>query len=133
MQWIIQQHHDKLSSMVQKMRKQHDKMQQQIKEIQAISTRLGELHGETYVKTVPLYKTCPMTVYVDRIAAIVGMYTSAMETVDSLLGEKGMSHVKSREEGLTLLSTWMNHPSINECVISEFEDLLKIEIHENDT
>ena len=65
-----------------------------------------------------------------RIEAIVSMYIHAMDTVDILLGEKGMLNVKSRQEGLTLLSTWMNHPRINESVVSEFEDLLKVEIYE---
>ncbi|KAI7849913.1 hypothetical protein BDC45DRAFT_264447 [Circinella umbellata] len=130
MQWIIRQHHDKLTSITQKMRKQYDKMRQQFMEVQAISKRLVDLQGEEYVQTVPLYKTCPMIVYVNRMEAIVSMYTNAMRTVDMLLAEKGMLNVKSREEGLTLLSTWMNHPSINDSVITEFEDLLKIEIYE---
>ncbi|KAI9493463.1 hypothetical protein BDB00DRAFT_823164 [Zychaea mexicana] len=130
MEWIIKQNHEKLSTIALKMGKQHEKMKQQVAEVQAISKRLCDLQGETFVQSVPLYKTCPMIIYVNRITSIVAMYASAMKTVDTLLGEKGMSNVRSRQEGLALLSTWINHPSINDSVISEFDDLCRIEIYD---
>ncbi|KAI8148490.1 hypothetical protein BJV82DRAFT_592296 [Fennellomyces sp. T-0311] len=133
MQYIIKQHHEKLDSLVQKMAKQHDKMKQQVAELRAISKRLSDLQGESFVQSIPLYRTCPMIVYVDRAAAIVAMYTNEMTTMESLLGGKGFTSAKSREEGLTFLSTWINHPSINDGVIQEFDDLCRIEIYDKVT
>lgn len=57
------------------------------------------------------------------------MYSEAMETLSSLAGSKGFVKIKSREEGLALLSVWMNNPSIDEITINEFLSICETEIY----
>ncbi|KAJ8655524.1 hypothetical protein O0I10_008810 [Lichtheimia ornata] len=128
-QWVIDQHHNKVSSMVDKMGKQHDKMRQQISELHVICKRASDLRGDSFVEHEPLFKTCPMRTYVVRFESIVAMYTDAMGVLGSLLSNKGFKDIKSREAGLSILSIWIHQPSINDDYIKEFEELCEIEIH----
>lgn len=66
---------------------------------------------------------------VERFESIVAMYTDAMGVLGSLLSNKGFKDIKSREQGLSILSIWIHQPSINDDYIKEFEELCEIEIH----
>lgn len=66
---------------------------------------------------------------VERFESIVAMYTDAMGLLGSLLSNKGFKDIKSREQGLSILSIWIHQPSINDDYIKEFEELCEIEIH----
>lgn len=123
-------------------------MKQQLSELHVICKRASDLRGDSFVEHEPLFKTCPMRTYgksiryakkgsldlisdaiVVRFESIVNMYSDAMGVIESLLSNKGFKHIKSREEGLGLLSIWIHHPSIDEHVIKEFEELCQVEIY----
>ncbi|KAI9313227.1 hypothetical protein BX666DRAFT_1980911 [Dichotomocladium elegans] len=147
MSWIIGQHLEKLWKIVQQMvrwtisfflplptsffrikKKQQDKMKQQLSELGMICKRSRDLRGEEFVEHEPLYRTCPMRIFVTRFESIVHMYEDAQKVLDSLLGPEGFTNVKSREEGLALLSIWIHHPSIDDDAVREFEELCEIEV-----
>ncbi|KAI8379755.1 uncharacterized protein BYT42DRAFT_569914 [Radiomyces spectabilis] len=126
MKIIIRRHEEQLSDSLRKLARQHDKMQGYLVELQAIYKRAQQLFDAPEV--MPLYRTCSLSVFVQRSNDIVAMYSKELSTKQMMLGLNGLQHVKTREEGLTLLSIWLNEPRILESVIQEFEEICSFEM-----
>lgn len=60
---------------------------------------------------------------------IVEMYKAAMTSLESLLGPEGFTQIKNREQGLALLSVWMNNPSLKDNIVQQFDELCRLEFH----
>ncbi|OBZ84677.1 hypothetical protein A0J61_07272 [Choanephora cucurbitarum] len=130
MQKIIKQQHTKLNDLVEKLAKQYIKMKRYNQDLHTIYDRAQAMHGADFVSSQPIFQTCPLITFVDRIDAIVNMYAKELETKRSLLHteDKGFLQILSREEGVVLLSIWINQPSILQSVLQEWQDMCAIEM-----
>ncbi|OAD72376.1 hypothetical protein PHYBLDRAFT_146567 [Phycomyces blakesleeanus NRRL 1555(-)] len=106
---VIDGHSQKLENIVQKMATQQRKMQQHVQEMEAISNRT-------------------LSIGVQQAKTIVSMYESELVTKQSLASIKGFRHIKHREESLTLLSIWLNQPSLIDETLIQFEDMCELEM-----
>ncbi|KAL0077727.1 hypothetical protein F4703DRAFT_1237249 [Phycomyces blakesleeanus] len=124
---VIDGHSQKLENIVQKMATQQRKMQQHVQEMEAISNRTLSIGGKNLLY-IPLYKTCSLNIFVQQAKTIVSMYESELATKQSLASTKGFRHIKHREESLTLLSIWLNQPSLIDETLIQFEDMCELEM-----
>ncbi|KAL0084321.1 hypothetical protein J3Q64DRAFT_1128970 [Phycomyces blakesleeanus] len=124
---VIDGHSQKLENIVQKMATQQRKMQQHVQEMEAISNRTLSIGGKNLLY-IPLYKTCSLNIFVQQAKTIVSMYESELVTKQSLASIKGFRHIKHREESLTLLSIWLNQPSLIDETLIQFEDMCELEM-----
>lgn len=53
--------------------KQHSKMQNQFKDLYSICLQVKKVHGDEFLKTKSIYKTCPLDTY--RIVIISLIYS----------------------------------------------------------
>jgi hypothetical protein len=60
--------------------------------------------------------------------SILEMYSNELETKRSCTSLKGFQSIKSREEGVVLLSVWINQPSIVKSVIEDWQDICTTEM-----
>lgn len=57
------------------------------------------------------------------------MYGNELNTKRSLFGqEKGIMNITNREEGVVILSIWINQPSLVKSIIQEWDDICTTEI-----
>ncbi|CEG71972.1 hypothetical protein RMATCC62417_07609 [Rhizopus microsporus] len=128
MQTIIKKQHDQLVDLVQKMEKQHSKMQNQFKDLYSICLQVKKVHGDEFLKTKSIYKTCPLDTYRKRMKELVEMYSKELETKKRLVSDQGFASIQSKDEAMVLLSIWINQPSIVMSIIEEWDDLCTVEM-----
>ncbi|KAI8997185.1 hypothetical protein BDB01DRAFT_845863 [Pilobolus umbonatus] len=126
MQVIIQKDMSKLEDIVNKMAKQYHKMQNQYNELCVICDRTMEMKGKEYIHTQPMYETCPLSVFQQRMEVILSMYSAELEVKRSTV--TGLRNIMKREEGLVLLSIWINQPSLVKSTLQEWEDVCTTEM-----
>ncbi|KAI8076631.1 uncharacterized protein B0P05DRAFT_545252 [Gilbertella persicaria] len=131
MQRIIEQQHTKLDDLVEKMAKQQNKMKQYRKELNAICERAENINGQAFVKHQAIFQTCSLDFFASRMEKIIDMYSRELLTKRSLLdkSEKGFKNILSREEGVVLLSIWINQPSIVKSFLQEWQDICATEMN----
>lgn len=57
------------------------------------------------------------------------MYGNELNTKKGLFGqEKGIMNITNREEGVVILSIWINQPSLVKSIIQEWDDICTTEI-----
>jgi hypothetical protein len=56
------------------------------------------------------------------------MYANELETKRSCISLKGFTSIMTREEGVVLLSVWINQPSIVKSAIQDWEDICTTEM-----
>ncbi|KAI8092841.1 uncharacterized protein BX664DRAFT_328287 [Halteromyces radiatus] len=121
---LIEQDDKKVMVILERMAKQQIKMMTFIREFIAIQQRVGQVLENDQI---PLFKTCPIHVFVQRSKIIIDMYTQELYS-KQLMVQQGMKEISNQEEGLALLSAWQNQPSICEKTIQEFEDICNVEL-----
>ncbi|KAI9267414.1 hypothetical protein BY458DRAFT_196929 [Sporodiniella umbellata] len=130
MQVIVKRHNSQLLDLIEKMEKQLNKMQNQYKDLCDIYRQAKGVHGEDFLYTKAIYKTCTLHSFRDRMKAILNMYIQEVETKKSLVSNrKGFSNIKSRDEGITLLSIWINQPSLITPILQEWDDICATEMN----
>ncbi|KAI8330903.1 hypothetical protein BC941DRAFT_439876 [Chlamydoabsidia padenii] len=120
----IKQDLARLGLIVDRMAKQQNKMVMFAREFAAIRKRAGQVLENDQV---PLFKTCPIDVFEKRTKDIVAIYSEELESKQKLV-DKGFKHVSSQDEGMGLLSVWLNQPSLNDNKIQEFDDICQVEL-----
>ncbi|SAM01179.1 hypothetical protein [Absidia glauca] len=122
----IAQQKAKLLIIMDRMAKQNGKMVMFAREFTAIRQRAGQVI--TDADHVPLFKTCPIHVFVEkRTQGILDMYTKELGCKRRLI-EDGFGQIKSQEEGMIMLSAWLNQPALCDHAIQEFDDLCSVEL-----
>lgn len=64
---------------------------------------------------------------VERMKAIVDMYALELNTKRSLVSE-GIRNILTREEGVVMLSIWINQPSLIKSSLDEWDDICLTEM-----
>ncbi|CEP10169.1 hypothetical protein [Parasitella parasitica] len=128
MQLLIEKQNGLLIDLTDKMAKQYNKMQKLCKELSAVYNHAKESHGLDFVDRQPIYQTCPLNTYVERLAAITDMYRLELNTKKSLVSSTGFAGITTREEGIVLLSIWINQPSIVKSALQEWDDICSTEM-----
>lgn len=60
---------------------------------------------------------------------ILEMYTAELNTKRSLVSDKnGIKTLLTREEGVVLLSIWINQPSLTKSTLQEWQDICTTEM-----
>jgi hypothetical protein len=60
---------------------------------------------------------------------LIEMYLNELNTKKSLLtNEKGIKSINTREEGVVILSIWINQPSIVKSTLQEWDDICTTEM-----
>jgi hypothetical protein len=59
---------------------------------------------------------------------IIEMYTNELNTKKSLTSEKGIKNISTREQGVVILSIWINQPSLVKSTLQEWDDICTTEI-----
>lgn len=60
---------------------------------------------------------------------ILEMYTAELNTKRSLASDKnGIKTILTREEGVVLLSIWINQPSLTKSILQEWQDICTAEM-----
>ncbi|CAO3677899.1 unnamed protein product [Rhizopus stolonifer] len=130
MQVIVKRHNDQLLDLVEKMGKQYNKMQNQYRDLCGICRQTKGVHGEEFLYKQAIYKTCSLDSFRNRMRAILDMYSREVETKKSLVSnEKGFLSIKSRDEGMVLLSMWINQPGLIISTLQEWEDICTTEMN----
>jgi hypothetical protein len=55
------------------------------------------------------------------------MYTKELGCKRRLV-EEGFGQIKSQEEGMVMLSAWLNQPALGDHMIHEFDDVCNVEL-----
>lgn len=63
---------------------------------------------------------------VNRMKTIISMYDKELVSKKSCL--KGFKDIQTREEGVVLLSIWIQQPNISQSVLEEWEEICTMEI-----
>ncbi|KAI7899837.1 uncharacterized protein BX663DRAFT_519667 [Cokeromyces recurvatus] len=125
---IIETQNQKLIDLVEKMAKQHNKMQNQLRDLYTVYDNVKKMNGDQFVNSQPIFQTCPLITYLNRMQTIIDMYKKELNTKNSCISSKGFKSVLSREEGVVLLSVWINQPHLIKSTIQEWDDICKTEI-----
>ncbi|CAO3655555.1 unnamed protein product [Mucor hiemalis] len=111
------------------MAKQYNKMNAQYKELCAIYERTKDTNGQEFVNKQPIYQTCPLITFMQRMEIILEMYRAELNTKRSLVSDKnGIKTILTREEGVVLLSIWINQPSLTKSILQEWQDICTTEM-----
>jgi hypothetical protein len=65
---------------------------------------------------------------VERLENITNMYTQELKTKQSLVSSTGFTSILTREEGVVLLSIWINQPSIVKSTLEDWDDICSTEM-----
>lgn len=123
-------------------------MNAQYKELCAIYERTKDTNGQEFVNKQPIYQTCPLITFstflsrlyggvfinfffflVQRMEIILEMYKAELNTKRSLVSDKnGIKTILTREEGVVLLSIWINQPSLTKSILQEWQDICTTEM-----
>ncbi|KAI9357854.1 hypothetical protein BD770DRAFT_388502 [Pilaira anomala] len=122
MQVIIQKQNEGLLDLVEKMGKQYTKMQNQLREVCTMYDGT-----KTTGIDMPIFKTCTLKNYMQRMQILVNMYSLELETKRSLVSN-GIKNILTREEGVVLLSIWINQPSLVKSSLQEWVDICTTEM-----
>ncbi|KAI9481485.1 MAG: Homeodomain-like protein [Benjaminiella poitrasii] len=125
---IIEDQNTKLIDLVEKMAKQCNKMQNQLNDLYTIYNNAKVLHGDQFVNAQAIFQTCPIITYLNRMQVIVDMYKKELNTKQSCVSSKGFKGLLNREEGIALLSIWINQPSIVKATVQEWDDICTTEM-----
>ncbi|KAI8066847.1 hypothetical protein BC940DRAFT_319701 [Gongronella butleri] len=120
----VQQELGKLQGTVGRMDKQYTKMRTFYRELRAIEKRAHDLAHDP---NMPLFKTCPIHVFGDRVQQLVQMYESELAS-KRLLVQGALTSVKSQQEGMALLSVWLNQSQLHDDAIAEFQAICDAEL-----
>ncbi|KAI8642801.1 hypothetical protein BD408DRAFT_443179 [Parasitella parasitica] len=131
MQFLIEKQNDRLIDLVDKMAKQYSKMRNLYQELAAVYDRAKDSQGADFVDKQPIYRTCPLITFVERLGAITDMYRQELDTKKSLASSTGFSGITTRDEGVVLLSVWINQPNIVESALHDWDDICSIEMIED--
>ncbi len=74
----------------------------------------------------PLIRS-PFFYLVQRMEIILEMYTTELNTKKSIV-LNGIKNILTREEGVVLLSIWIQQPSIIKLTLQEWQDICTTEI-----
>lgn len=119
-------------------------MSNQYKELCTLYDRTKDTNGEEFVNSQPIYQTCSLYNYskyiffpahteidsfflVQRMKIVLDMYLKELETKKSIV-LSGIRNIITREEGVVLLSIWINQPSIVKSSVQEWEDICTTEM-----
>ncbi|KAK4517519.1 uncharacterized protein ATC70_000858 [Mucor velutinosus] len=128
-QLLIQRQNAVLADLVEKMAKQYAKMLNIHRELLTVYERTRDSHGAAFVDQQAIYLTCPLKTYVERISTITDMFKSELNTKRSMVSAAGFSSLTTREEGMVLLSIWINQPSIVESTLQDWDDICSTEMN----
>ncbi|KAL9550149.1 hypothetical protein MBANPS3_004855 [Mucor bainieri] len=154
MQVRIQQQNAVLADLVEKMAKQHSKMQNIHRELTTVYERTRDLHGAACVDQQAVFLTCPLKTYgkrkqracqlavgqdmdisylvsrlVERIGTITDMFQGELNTKRSMVSAAtGFASLTTREEGVVLMSVWINQPSIVSSTLQDWDDICSTEM-----
>lgn len=64
----------------------------------------------------------------ERLENITNMYTQELKTKQSLVSSTGFTSILTREEGVVLLSIWINQPSIVKSTLEDWDDICSTEM-----
>lgn len=64
----------------------------------------------------------------ERLENITNMYTQELKTKHSLVSSTGFTSILTREEGVVLLSIWINQPSIVKSTLKDWDDICSTEM-----
>ncbi|CAG8545301.1 12615_t:CDS:2 [Ambispora leptoticha] len=84
--------------------------------------------GPDFCSSTPVFFTCSLDRYLNQVKEIQTMYTREMKFKQRMIKEELMSKIKVREEGMVLLSAWLNQPSIDFERRSEIVEIWKVEM-----
>ncbi|CAO3644983.1 unnamed protein product [Cunninghamella blakesleeana] len=132
---IVQKYHSKMNKKIDyeyerlvvildRMSKQQVKMINYAREMEIIEKRMKDILSDVHI---PLFKTCPIEVFVKKVQEIVNMFTEELISKKILLETKPI-HISSQEEGISFISVWLNQPKLNDGLIKDFEDICEIEL-----
>ncbi|CAO3587553.1 unnamed protein product [Absidia cylindrospora] len=121
---LIEQDYNKVSVILERMAKQYAKMATFAQEFIAIEKRASQVLENA---ELPIFKTCPIHIFVKRTSDIVAMYGKELALKRRLV-EHGFKQISSQENGMSLLSVWLNQPTLYDHVIQEFDDICKVEL-----
>jgi hypothetical protein len=65
---------------------------------------------------------------VERASDLLIMYQSEYNTKMSLISNEGLRNCKNNDEGLVLLSAWLNQPSLRTKDLQDLDELCDIEM-----
>ncbi|KAG2177555.1 hypothetical protein INT44_008067 [Umbelopsis vinacea] len=119
---------ESLSKITTKMNTQLVKMENLVNQLKDTYKRLVDLQGKQFADTSPLYATCPMLNFVERASDVLIMYQSEYKTKMSLVSGDGLRNCKNNDEGLVLLSAWLNQPSLRTKDLEDLDELCDIEM-----
>ncbi|KAF1807644.1 hypothetical protein V8B55DRAFT_1467419 [Mucor lusitanicus] len=129
MQLLIQKQNAVLAELVDKMAKQYTKMQNIQKELLTVYERTRDSHGAAFVDQQAVFLTCPLKTYMARLGTITDMFKSELNTKRSMVSATGFSGLTTREEGVVLLSIWLNQPSIVKSTLQDWDDICSTEMN----
>ncbi|GAA5807018.1 hypothetical protein MFLAVUS_000367 [Mucor flavus] len=125
MQVLVEKQNESLCDLVEKMGKQYNKMQNQLRELCTLYDRTKATNEQ--VDMQPIFKTCSLNNYMQRMKILVKMYSKELETKRSLVSN-GIKNILTREEGVVILSIWINQPSLVKSSLQEWVDICTTEM-----
>ncbi|KAH8552613.1 hypothetical protein BGW37DRAFT_489639 [Umbelopsis sp. PMI_123] len=128
MEATITEVNESLSKITSKMHAQLIKMENLVNQLMDTYNRLVELQGKQFADTSALYSTCPLVNFVERANNMLIMYQSEYQTKISLVSSEGLRSCKNNDEGLVLLSTWLNQPNLRTKDLHDLDELCEIEM-----
>ncbi|ORX60293.1 hypothetical protein DM01DRAFT_1404593 [Hesseltinella vesiculosa] len=120
---IIQQEQDKLNGTLDRLTKQYTKMTTFLKELMAIDKRMQDLLQDP---GRALFKTCPVQFYVKQVSQIVTMYEQELASKRRIV--EGMVDIDSQQQGMAVMSMWLNQSHLQIDTIRQFEEICDVEI-----
>ncbi|CAO3634075.1 unnamed protein product [Mucor fragilis] len=129
MQVLIEKQNAIMADLVEKMAKQYNKMLNIHRELLTVYERTRDSHGAAFVDQQAIFLTCPLKTYVERLSTITDMFKSELSTKRSMMSATGFSSLATREEGVVLLSIWINQPSIVKSALQDWDDICSTEMN----
>ncbi|CAO3666139.1 unnamed protein product [Umbelopsis vinacea] len=119
---------DSLVKLTGKMHTQLIKMENLVNQLQDTYQRLVQLKGRNFADTLPFYATCSLLNFLERAKHLIEMYKSEYQSKSSLISTQGLQSCKSNNEGLVMLSIWLNQPSLRTKDLHDLDELCDIEM-----
>ncbi|GAA5797185.1 hypothetical protein HPULCUR_002564 [Helicostylum pulchrum] len=117
MQILVEKQNESLCDLVEKMN--------QLRELCTLYDRTKATNEQ--VDMQPIFKTCSLNNYIQRMNILVKMYAMELETKRSLVSN-GIKNILTREEGVVILSIWINQPSLVKSSLQEWVDICTTEM-----
>ncbi|KAG2185967.1 hypothetical protein INT43_002405 [Umbelopsis isabellina] len=117
-----------LTMLAKKMHTQLSKMENQVKQLEDNYQRLADLYGQDFADSKPLYATCPLLNFVERANNMLDMYKAEYKSKELLISNSGLRNCKNNDEGLVLLSVWLNQPNLRTKELKDLDELCDIEM-----